>query len=108
MSSVASTARVVVSSAFNCCCLKPVYRLGHSSPAHRVDVGRCVGFKNVWVEMASVPSSIVRSDRGVGCRSMGFFASRLLVELFGCFHFVWPFAIVSKPSSAFQRTIFNG
>ena len=57
--------------------------------------------------MARVPSSIVRSDRGVGCRSVGFFAGRLLVELYGCFHFVCRFAIVSIFTCTYQRTIFN-
>ena len=72
-----------------------------------MDVGRCVGFANDRMEMASVPSSIVRSDSGVDRRSVGFFASRFLVEFYGGIDFVCRFAIVSIFTCAYQRTIFN-
>ena len=107
VSCVASTAGVMVSSAFNCRCLQRIHGLGHSSTAHRVDVGRCVGFANDRMEMARVPSSIVRSDSGVDRRSVGFFASGLLVEFYGGIDFVCRFAIVSIFTYAYQRTIFN-
>ena len=72
-----------------------------------MDVERCVGFANVRMEMACVPSSIVRSNCGVDRRPVGFFASGLLVEFYGGIDFVCRFPIVSIFTCAYQRTIFN-
>ena len=53
--------------------------------------------------MAFLSSLIVRCDSGVDSRSLGIFASGLLVKLFGGIYFVCRLAIFSFPTCAHQR-----
>ena len=87
--------------------LQRIYGLGYSSTAHGVDAGCGVGIEIFWVALACPPAFIVRSDCGVDCRSLGFDASRILVELYGRVDFVCVLDIFSVLAFAYQGAIFD-